>query len=773
MTETNINRRSSEVHGAPRTVRDAAHEYLGRGWRPVPLRRREKKPRDQDWQTLDFEWRDIRRHFSEDDNVGVQLGPRSGGLTDVDLDTPEACALAGYFLPDTGAVFGRRSTPRSHRLYRTDLADTEQRAVVRFQEPSSLGSKTLLELRIGGGDKGAQTMVPPSRHPDGELVRWDHEGDPAQVDGGELKHRATELAAATLLARQYPGGGSRHEAALVLGGLMARAGATADQIALFVEHVARAAGDEEARERGVSASGAVSLREEGGNVPGLPRMREVWGDAVADTVAKWLEIPTEGSASVAVGVGDATQVETLLALARDAVLFHTEEKTAFADIEFDDHREIWPVRSSTFRQWLQLRYYNATHSAPSREAMTTAVSTLEAKALFEGACRRVHTRTASHKGRLYIDLCDDKWRAIELDERGWRIVDVPPVRFIRARGMLSLPTPVRGGSVHDLRRFLNVKSDDDFVLLVSWMLAALRDRGPYPILVIRGEEGTGKSTLVNCVRALVDPNKVPLRSLPRDERDLYIAAANGYVFAFDNVSTLSPWLSDGLCRLSTGGGFATRQLYTDQDELLITASRAAILNGIEDFVTRSDLADRSIFLSLTPIASRERRNEEELKAGFEAKRPAIFGALLDAMVHGLRHLQTVRMESAPRMADFAKWAIACEGAIFEEGSFADAYSRNRRRAVGDVIEADPIASAIVSFMRREAEWEGRSAELLAELERIVGERVARSKAWPDTPRGLRARLQRVQAPLRRCGVTLSFAQGHIIRLVNTQPQGRR
>lgn len=772
MTEGNISRRDAEVQGTPRTVRDAADDYFDRGWRPVPLHCGEKRPIGQDWQTLDFARRDIARHFADNDNVGVQLGPRSGGLTDVDLDAPEARALAQSLLPETAAIFGRRSTPASHRLYITDLAEAEQRAVIRFQEPGGLGGRTLLELRIGGGEKGAQTMVPPSRHPDGEPIGWERDGDPARVSGSELKRKAAELAAATLLARHYPNEGSRHEAALVLGGLLARVGAAAEKIAVFVGHVAHAAGDEEARERGISAAGAVRLREQGDNTPGLPRMREVWGEAVTDTFARWLEIPTEGSVT---GDTGPTQVEAVLALAADAILFHTDEKMAFAEIEVDDHVEIWPVRSSTFRHWLHHRYFKKTRSAPNREAMTTALSTLEAQALFEGECQRVYTRTASRKGLIYVDLCDERWRAVEIDERGWRVVNTPPVRFIRARGMLPLPTPVRGGSVHDLRHFINIKSDDDFVLLVSWMVAALRDRGPYPILVVRGEEGTGKSTLVNCIRALVDPNKVPLRTLPRDERDLYIAAGNGYLLTFDNVSTLPQWLSDALCRLSTGGGFATRQLYTDQDELLITVSRAAILNGIEDFVARSDLADRCIFLSLAPIASRDRCDEEEMKASFESERPAIFGALLNAIVFGLRELPTVRLESLPRMADFAKWATACEGWTFEEDAFAKAYSRNRRRAVGDVIEADPIASAIVLLMRRDAEWEGRSAELLSELERIVGEKVAKSRSWPDTPRGLRARLQRVQAPLRKVGIVVIFApeqRRNFIRLVNIRQQQR-
>ena len=156
-----------------------------------------------------------------------------------------------------------------------------------------------------------------------------------------------------------------------------------------------------------------------------------------------------------------------------------------------------------------------------------------------------------------------------------------------------------------MRPLLNVKNDASFVLAVAWLLAALRDRGPYPNLAIGGEQGTAKSMLTAMLRALVDPNSVPLRALPRNEHDVFIAARNSHVLAYDNASGLPDWLSDTLCRLATGGGFSTRQLYTDEDEVLFASTRPVILNGIEDIVSRPDLADRAIFLTLAPIPDEE------------------------------------------------------------------------------------------------------------------------------------------------------------------------
>jgi hypothetical protein len=219
--------------------------------------------------------------------------------------------------------------------------------------------------------------------------------------------------------------------------------------------------------------------------------------------------------------------------------------------------------------------------------------------------------------------------------------------------MQPLPTPAPGGSIEMLRSFLNLRSKADFVLVVAWALAVLRDRGPYPVLVVSGEQGSTKSTFSAILRALLDPNTAPLRALPREDRDLFIAATNGHVLAFDNVSGLPAWTSDTLCRLATGGGFAVRQLYTDQDEVLFDAARPVILNGIEEIVTRPDLADRALFLTLEPIPEERRRPEAELWASFEIQRPLILGVLLDAIVEGLRRLPKTHLPKLPRMADFA------------------------------------------------------------------------------------------------------------------------
>ena len=316
------------------------------------------------------------------------------------------------------------------------------------------------------------------------------------------------------------------------------------------------------------------------------------------------------------------QADLLIEIAQTAELFHTPDGKAFADLDINGHRETWSIRAKGFRHWLAHQFYKETGGAPSSEAYQSALNVIEAKALFDGPEREVHIRVGGLDGCIYLDLCDESWRAVKIDANGWELVDNPPVRFRRAAGMKPLPVPEKGGSIKTLRSFLNVQSDADFVLAVAWALACLRNRGPYPVIVLSGEQGSAKSTFSAILRALIDPNTAPLRALPREDRDLFIAANNGHVLAFDNVSSLAPWISDTLCRLATGGGFAVRQLYTDQDEVLFEATRPVILNGIEDIVTRPDLADRAIFLTLEPIPEERRRPEAELWAAVRGRTAA-------------------------------------------------------------------------------------------------------------------------------------------------------
>jgi phage/plasmid primase-like uncharacterized protein len=454
-------------------------------------------------------------------------------------------------------------------------------------------------------------------------------------------------------------------------------------------------------------------------------------------------------------------------------LFHFEDE-AYADLEINLHRETCKVRSRRFKGWLIKEFYERNATVPNATAVGSALDLIEAKAKFTGPERAVHVRIAGEQGRIYLDLCNEDWQCVEIDTEGWRIIDNPPVRFIRHAGMQALPTPAKSGSIEDLREFLNV-DEDGFVLAVSWLVAALRDRGPYPVLSAQGREGSAKSTLLAVLRRLIDRNTTPLRAPPRDNHSVFLAAINGYVPTFDNLSYLPEWLSDTLARLSTGGGFGTRKYYTDDEERLFNAMRPILLGSIENVVIKGDLADRTTFLHPPPIPEDKRRVEEEFWDAFERKCPGILGALLDAVVHGLRELPHTKLDGYPRMADFAKWATACEGAMFKPGTFAAAYARNRATAAGDVLDADLVATAVERFMteRDHKKWDGRVADLLPLLTDVLDETQSQSKQWPKAGHTLSGRLTRAANNLRGIGIHIreyhhSVSRRRMIELTYTR-----
>ena len=206
--------------------------------------------------------------------------------------------------------------------------------------------------------------------------------------------------------------------------------------------------------------------------------------------------------------------DDLILVGLEATLFHDEEKGAFARVQVKGHYENYRLRSRQFRLWLAGEYYMLFKQGAPGHAMDEALSALEAEAVHSGPECEVAHRIAGFKGAIYVDLGDANWNSVEITSEGWRLVDDPPVKFVRTRGMRALPAPERGGSIDALRPFLNVETEGDFLLVVGWILAAFRPGLPFPILDLNGEHGSSKSTTSKVVRSLVDPNTPSIRAAP-------------------------------------------------------------------------------------------------------------------------------------------------------------------------------------------------------------------------------------------------------------------
>lgn len=449
------------------------------------------------------------------------------------------------------------------------------------------------------------------------------------------------------------------------------------------------------------------------------------------------------------------QIETLLSLAEKMELFSSPDGGCYATFKIDGRTQTHQIGTRAFESYLVRAFYEKEEKPPSDGALRQALGTYAAKARFDGVVQPVHVRVAGYENRVYLDLADDELRVIEIDARGWRLASDVPVRFLRPAGMQPLPMPQNDGEIDFFRQFVNVDNDNDFQVIVAFLLGALRPTGPFAHLELLGEQGSAKSTTARIIRSLIDPNHSPLKAEPGSERDLAITASNVWMPVWDNLSHMKPWMSDSMCRLSTGGGFSTRALYTDADEKTFQLMRPAILTAIGDVAVKGDLLDRMIVLRL-PRLTNNRIAEDELWRDFYDYRPFILGALLDAVSMAIKNIDTVRLPRLPRLADFAKWVTAGESAFgWNTGTCVEAFIANQDDSNIVVLESSAVAAMIIEVAKGDG-WSGTASEL---LEMLAG-KANRSQLFglPKTPGGMRSALNKLKPNLRRAGIDVEFAR---------------
>ena len=719
----------------------AARKYRKLGRWPLPIPLREKGPRIPKWTDLRLSDQEIEQKFGGPQiNIGILVGEPSDWTVDVDLDCDEAIEFAPEILPTTAEKFGRPSKPLSHYIYRSPEMKTHQ-----FQDTNG---SMIVEIRSTGG----QTVFPPSVHPSGEAITWASEGSPTEVAAADLLRAVSLLAVMALLARHWPGNG-RNKLTLAVSATFARAGLADDEIQRLIELICNSAGDEKARERVRTSKYAEARVESGKPAYGIATISEILGEAIAEKVRAWLNLKSERKKEP----GREAERDRLVKTVADVELWHSGDD-AYVSVDLESHIEHMRVRGRSFRRLIAARAFARGGRPPTRKSVDEAIEALEAKAL-RGDEHPVHLRVARQGDAIYVALCDKVWRAVEVTRDGWQVRERPPVRFVRTAGMEALPCPVKGGKIEDLRQFVNVNSDD-FVLFMAALMGCFVPDIPYPILMLVGEQGSSKSTLAKLHRALVDPNKVPIRAMPRTEDDLYIAARNGWVLSFDNLSTIWGATADALCRLATGGGFSKRQLYTDAEEILCFERRPVVLNGIPLAAERPDLLDRSIVLVLPRIDEQARRTERQYWGDFNRLAPEILGAIFDALSAGIRLQSTVTLDEMPRMSDFAICVVAMEEALgFEPGTFMAAYSKNRTASLVDVASNDPLVQAIVSMLSDNPS--GRMVITATTLLAVLNSDVTNRPrfGWPATPNHLTKMLRRLAPAMRAMGINVVLDHG--------------
>ena len=444
--------------------------------------------------------------------------------------------------------------------------------------------------------------------------------------------------------------------------------------------------------------------------------------------------------------------ELVLFLKKQAEFFCNAAQECFATFEQDGHRETWPILSKGFENWAGFVYYKSQGRTAGDAATKTAIGALSGVAKYEGVEREVFLRTAPYEDGYMIDLCNGNWSALHVTSKGWAVLKNPPVYFWRTNTMQSLPEPSENGNLDLLWNHLNIRKEDRPFIL-AWILEAFRPETPFVIAEFAGGQGTGKSSTQNNIRDLVDPNSVNLRAAPKNCEDVFVGAGSNWAVSYNNLSHLSAQMQDALCTLSTGGGFASRTLYTNFDESVIEVKRPVLFNGISTLATAQDLIDRVVHFGLDEITVY--RTESELREEFNEQKSIIFAGILDLFVQVLKKLPKVEIERPPRMADFARLGEAMLQAMGEKpGVFVSAYEKKRKQAAVNALDSSPVALAVQKYVK--CHPEGFVETLMKDAFDQLSVYRPDGEAWPKSPRGLGDALRRNAPGLKAVGIKIVF-----------------
>ena len=776
----------------------AALKAYPQEWTLTPVRA--KAPYQKDW-TKGTSRKTIAQHIKNGnaDGVGIITGTLSGGIVAIDCDGESAVRYAadrGY----SGTVGFRSGKPgRCQRLFKIPEQYWDGLA---NRKVINTGEGEQLEIRWNS----CQSVLPPSAHPETEGYQWINSPDNCPIADAPLwvieglldepkpeapkpKPRVLDLPDvfpmeiclsknSRQLLRDGAGEGNRNNSGAALARDLIGTANRLEQLghhyhgdprSMFEDFCDRCTPPIAQKEReniwksAEKSNPGATLSEEA-----LENCIKAWRKKQKRVLT---QLQAQGETQTPIIIREekraiADQLIDLVLEHAGVTLWHTPDEEAYADVIEDGIRQTFPLQHKSFSKWLAKQFFRQNRKSPSGDAINQAVSTLEALA-DEGKEYPVALRVAHHEGNIYIDLGTPDWKTVAISPTGWEIVTDAPVRFRRVSTQLPLPIPERGGSLDTLREFFCFE-DQDWVMVATWLVNCFKPSPTYPLLILHGEAGSGKSTLTEVLKKLIDPGKAPLLPAIGDIRNFSIAAYGRYLLAYDNLSGINAEQSDALCRLSTGGGFSHRTLHSDMDETVIEFVRPQVINGIDSIATRGDLLDRSILVKVSPPESR--RDKEQFWTDFNAAHPLIFGAICDAISKALNVFPSVKLNNPPRMADFAKFGTALEpGLGFAPGAFVSCYQGVRSEAHETALEASPIAQAVIDFMRNREAWIGTASELLEELNSRVDDATRKGYGWAKDYIRLGKALSRLAPDLRAMGIDCSscrYNQKRVLTLEN-------
>jgi hypothetical protein len=580
---------------------------------------------------------------------------------------------------------------------------------------------------------GKVTVLPPSIHPEtGQAYKWiaptilDH-----GFDGLPLFDRRVlsvlQCVCGSQHLRELQKGGATHTSALQFVAQLVKAGAQDTEIKQIVEAC-------------------------------LP------SDYAGDTLAQLDEMIQSARDK---GFGDLSSEEKTATLAiqiinlclqQGAEVFRWEDRAYISIPTPSGGCVSYLMRGRATERWIRHIWFKSEGRSMGPMVLNEVIATLETKAFADGQSFPVWNRVGLLEENIYVDLGREDALLIKISETGWEPAYEPRVKFRRPDGFKELPLPKVPGDLRALQCLLGL-SEEVFYSTVAFMISSMAPKGPYFGLIIEGEMGSGKSVLASSLKALLDPNDADRLSLPTNDRDLAIHANQFRLLSYDNASGIKSLVSDALCIVATGGGLATRKLYTDDELAVLKASRPFILNGISGYARRPDLIERAIYVHLERVPKEERKEERVLTLEFNRQAPHVLGGLYDALSVGLRNIKKGINPTGLRMADAATRIMASEEALgIPAGTLISAIQDGQRALIIERISSDGLTVGLKEILKR-GPFEGTIKEL---FERLRG---TNEDDLPRSPAALSSALDRQRGGLQEVGI--------FVKLLQRSKQGRR
>jgi hypothetical protein len=467
----------------------------------------------------------------------------------------------------------------------------------------------------------------------------------------------------------------------------------------------------------------------------------------------------------------AAQILIADVLKSDAILFHDQYNEAYI-APMGHGGQVINLNDGSFAKSLSYKFWKQYKRPLPGDADKQAISTLIGIATYEGQSRQLNVRIARDDSYLWYDLADGK--VVRISTSGWQIISKPPILFRRDL-QKSQVKPELDGTLSLLKLYVNVATDEDWLLFLVYVIAAYIPDFPHPLLILHGSQGAGKTTPMRLIKRLVDPSIIEGTPLPEKISDFVELVDNHAFLYFDNISHISTNISDALARAATGDSYRKRTHYTNRGNTVYYIQKTIALNGINQVVTKADLLDRSILIKLKRITPENRIPEEEFWTAFNHDKPQLLGAIFDTLVKALAIYPDVNLSLAPRMADFTRWGCAiAEACGYTQEQFLDAYKNNIGKQNDEAIDASPVARAIISLMKEYDHWSGSPDDLLSLLNSNKDSfNVRDSPLWPKAAEWMTRRLNEAQTNLNAIGIHIEVdrnSDGRVISITQDQPE---